>query len=242
MTLPQPPWRRSLVVALALASLAPTLPALAGPVRNPDAGVPAFAFDIPPGWTVSRKDATTVTIDPTEGGASLVLVMAKARSTSESAAVFGRAFLKAAGLAASGAPRRGVVAGKPGTAWLGAPRIGSNGAALQVRVTAAKIDPTDFAVAEELRPATLTPAQDAAFQRLLASVKIITEPGPSAPPFLLGRIYLCQGERLLIPHCGDAQGDTCQVSYLDRLRNGLIVQTAEHRAAIAAKLQSCEVQ
>ena len=247
---------RALIAFVAAACGFVAATADAAPVRNPDSGLPAFVFDTPDGWSVSRAGPETVLIEPPDTGASVALVMVTVEPTSASDVEYGEALIKAMGAAAPTAHASSDIDGHAGAVW-DTTAAASPTLVLRARFRVVKLDSTHFAASEELRPPGMTPQQEAAFRQLLQSVRLITSPaapsdtgdseespaGAEASPFEMGHVYVCNGERVAVAHCGSAeQGDYCEVDYLDRQHNGFMVQTSEHRKDIAERLRSCALK
>ena len=142
--------------------------ASAAAVREPTTGDPAFAFDLPPGWTASSDAQSALRIADDDHSAFVYLVvMVDPTSTSNIAADF----LAAAGAEPYTATEPGTIAGLPGDAFIS--RFpGPGGITVALRLVLVKLDPSHCAAQTSVTLPNATPAQIAALTALLAQVRL----------------------------------------------------------------------
>jgi len=144
-------------------------------VRMPKTGVPAFAFDAPPGWAVLYDEFGNLRLTAQDRASALQLSMIddpaiENTSLEELAAEI----MKAAGAPPFSKQEDGSIAGLNGTTFI-SQITNDSGVEIVLRVTLVKLDKTHVASQGEMRTTEMTSEQTAAFTSLLGDVRLTLE-------------------------------------------------------------------
>jgi hypothetical protein len=141
-------------------------------VRMPKTGVPAFAFDAPPGWTVLYDEYGNLRLTAEDHTSALQLSMiddpAMETSSLEDLAA---EILKAAGAPPFSKQEDGTIAGFDGTTFI-SQVTNDSGVDVILRVTLVKLDATHVASQGEMRTTEMTGEETEALNSLLGDVRL----------------------------------------------------------------------
>jgi hypothetical protein len=145
--------------------------AMAEAVRLPKTGDPAFAFDVPNGWTTLYDQYGNLRITATERTCFIQLSMITGPDVERPMPEVAAEIIKSAGAAPYSKTEAGAIAGQAGTKYL-TTLTNSNGVRLDFKLVLVKLDSAHYASLAILMVPDVSPDRAAALDVLIGRIRL----------------------------------------------------------------------